>query len=397
MSHTARIIGIPGLLIERVDKHNGIEVWAKPSFRPNCKHCHSGGLKIKATHRRTVKHTRLGNQVMTLHLQVPKYHCRACRRYFRHPFVGIRPRYRASEAYRLEVFEAHDGGITQRKLSKTHHISPATVERWYQYHISQRRSEMSNRPCPRVLGIDEHFFTHKKGYATTFVDLKNHKVFDVKLGRSEPSLRRYLRTLEGKSHVKVVVMDLSETYRSIARRYFPEATIVADRFHVVRLINQHFLKVWQQHDPEGRKNRGLISLMRRHQWRLHEDQHANLMNYLAGYPVLQAMYVVKQKLIRFMLLKTLTARRARAKLRHYLALLEQLRDSPLRTLAKTLISWMEPIIAMWRFRKSNAITEGFHNKMEMMSRRAYGFRNFENYRLRVLAHCGWDGIINRVR
>ena len=70
---------------------------------------------------------------------------------------------------------------------------------------------------------------------------------------------------------------------------------------------------------------------------------------------------------------------------------------PLRALAKTLTSWVEPIIAMWRFSKSNGITEGFHNRMEMMSRRAYGFRNFDNYRLRVLAHCGWDGIINRVR
>jgi acyl-CoA reductase-like NAD-dependent aldehyde dehydrogenase len=47
--------------------------------------------------------------------------------------------------------------------------------------------------------------------------------------------------------------------------------------------------------------------------------------------------------------------------------------------------------------RTNGITEGFHNKMEMMSRRAYGFRNFENYRLRVLTHCGWDGITNRVR
>ncbi len=46
--------------------------------------------------------------------------------------------------------------------------------------------------------------------------------------------------------------------------------------------------------------------------------------------------------------------------------------------------------------RSNGITEGFHTKMEMMSRRAYEFRNFENYRLRVLTHCGWDGIINRV-
>jgi|TARA_B110000003_G_C16646198_1_gene532157 transposase len=56
-------------------------------------------------------------------------------------------------------------------------------------------------------------------------------------------------------------MDPFETYRSIARRYFPNALIVAGRFHVERLINQHFLKIWQQYDPKGRKNRGLISLM----------------------------------------------------------------------------------------------------------------------------------------
>jgi transposase len=152
------------------------------------------------------------------------------------------------------VFEAHDGGVTQRKVSRTHHISPATTERWYQSQCERRTLERSNQPCPKVLGIDEHFFTKKKGFATTFVDLKNHNVFDVTLGRSELSLRSYLRRLPGKDHVQVIVMDLSETYRSIARRHFPQATIVADRFHVVRLVNQHFLKVWQQFDAAGRKN-----------------------------------------------------------------------------------------------------------------------------------------------
>jgi len=48
------------------------------------------------------------------------------------------------------------------------------------------------------------------------------------------------------------------------------------------------------------------------------------------------------------------------------------------------------------FTKSNGITEGFHTKMEMISRRAFGFRNFENYRLRVLALCGWSGVIDRL-
>lgn len=146
-----------------------------------------------------------------------------CNCYFQHRFKGIRPRLRATETYRLEVFEAHDGGFSQRKLTLTHSVVSATVERCYHSFVSQRVSELSARSCPQVLGIDEHFFTRKKGYATTLVDLKNHKVFDVVLGRSEASLRGYLSRLLGREKVKVVVIDLSETYRRIARKYFPSA------------------------------------------------------------------------------------------------------------------------------------------------------------------------------
>jgi transposase len=140
-----------------------------------------------------------------------------------------------------------------------------------------------------VLGIDEHFFSRKKGYATTLVDLKNHKVFDVVLGRSEPSLRQYLSRLPGRELVQIVVMDLSETYRNIVQKYFPNAKIVADRFHVIRLVNQHFLNLWKQQDPVGRMNRGLLSLMRRHQWNLSQEQRDNLAKYLEPFPVLKAL------------------------------------------------------------------------------------------------------------
>lgn len=396
MSHASIILGIKELEVESVDRRRDIKVYAKPKNRPDCIHCGGANLKIKATYRRTLKHTRQGNQLLTLFLKAPKYYCPDCRKYFRHRFQGVRPRFRSTEAFRLEVFEAHMGGVSQRKLSQTHDLSPATVERWYQSFLEQKRAEMSNRPCPRVLGIDEHFFTRKRGYATTMVDLKNHTVFDVIPGRSELSLRRYLKRLHGKEQVQVVVMDMSETYRSIARRYFPNAKIVVDRFHVIRLVNQHFLKAWQQHDAEGRKNRGLLSLMRRHEWRLSDEQHPNLMQYLSDFPVLKAMYHAKQKLNRLLLRKTMTRKTAKRHLPKLLKLLKQLKASPLHGLANTLTSWLEAIVGMWRFSKTNGITEGFHTKMEMMSRRAYGFRNFENYRLRVLTHCGWDGIINRV-
>jgi len=48
---------------------------------------------------------------------------------------------------------------------------------------------------------------------------------------------------------------------------------------------------------------------------------------------------------------------------------------------------MVEIARMWHFTRNNGIAEGFHNKMKIISRHAYGFRNFENYRLRVQVSC----------
>ena len=59
------------------------------------------------------------------------------------------------------------------------------------------------------------------------------------------------------------------------------------------------------------------------------------------------------------------------------------RTSTVLQLGQTLHSWSEEIVAMWRFTRNNGITEGFHNKMELINRQTYGFHNFQNYRLRV--------------
>jgi len=61
--------------------------------------------------------------------------------------------------------------------------------------------------------------------------------------------------------------------------------------------------------------------------------------------------------------------------------------APLVQLGQTLASWSQEIVAMWRFTRNNGITEGFHTKMELLQRQAYGFRNFQNYRLRVKVMC----------
>lgn len=361
-----------------------------------CPRCLTRHFRIKATVTRKLKHALWGGKLVLVHVRVPKYLCKTCRHYFMPPIPGVLPKRRATEQFRQEVFHLHQGGLTQKHLAKTHELGTATVERWYQDFVSYRVKELEGRCCPLVLGIDEHFFTRKQGYATTLVDLRNHKVFDVVLGRDEATLGQYLRKLPGRERVQVVVMDLSETYRRLIRKYFPNAKIVADRFHVIRWINHQFLKTWADFDPVMRKNRGMLSLMRRHPWNLEPEQRERLERYLQEeMPGMKPIYDFKNGLLELLLKKRQKRIEAKALIPQLLWYIEECRKSPLprfQELSRTLKRWLEPIARMWRFTKNNGITEGLHNKMEMLSRRAFGFRNFANYRLRVIALCGWDGV-----
>ncbi len=119
------------------------------------------------------------------------------------------------------IFGQHMDGINRSRLGQREGIGAATVERYFQRGLQRQFSEWHNRRCPLVLGIDEHFFTRRKGFATTLCDLKNHKIYDVVPGRSELALESYLQRLEGKSAVRVVCMDLAGVYRTVVGKYFP--------------------------------------------------------------------------------------------------------------------------------------------------------------------------------
>ena len=86
---------------------------------------------------------------------------------------------------------AHYDGVNRSRLGRREGIGGATVERWFQDFLRRELAERRGAPCPRVLGIDEHFFSRKDGYATTFCDLAKHTIFDVVLGRSEAALEDY--------------------------------------------------------------------------------------------------------------------------------------------------------------------------------------------------------------
>jgi transposase len=366
-----------------------IAVFASGAAR--CPECGCERLRVKDRRIRRPRHDSLGKRWCELEVTTRKFQCRDCGRYFWERLPGIQPHKRATESFRWSVALQHWDGISRSRLGQRQGIGSATVERWFLDYLRKLAAERKVAAWPRALGIDEHFFTRRHGYATTFCDLRGHKVFDVVLGRSEASLEHYLSHLPGKERVQVVCMDLSTSYRALVRKHFPEARIVADRFHVIRLINQHFLTCWREMDPVGARHRGLRSLMRRHRHKLQPEQAEKLSRYLEQRPALEQIYRFKQRLCYLLLKKHKTRRECEKLAPRFLRAIYDLQHCQLPALVQlgdTLAAWSGEIATMWRLTRNNGITEGFHTKMEVLQRQAYGFRNFQNYRLRVKVMCG---------
>lgn len=385
------IIGLPGYQITGLQRDGGVvRIAARYEGPVICPHCEGAQLHSKGRYERVVRHEDLGRRPCVLVLEARKWFCLSCQRQFRQRFPGILPWQRSSVAFQKQIFGLHLDGINRSRLGQREGIAPATVERYFERGLARQFNEWHPARCPPVLGIDEHFFTRKQGFATTFCDLRKHKIYDVVLGRSEASLEPYLQGLQGRDAVRVVCMDLSATYRRLVKKYFPNALIVADRFHVIRLINQHFLACWRDLDRDASKNRGLLSLMRRHQCNLRPEQQPRMEEYLRQHPVLEAIYQHKQQLCEVLNKKNQTRKQCAQLAPGFLQAVHELRQAilpPLVTLGNTLLEWAEEIGRMWRFTRNNGITEGFHNKMETINRQAYGFRNFNNYRMRVKVLC----------
>jgi transposase len=383
----AKIFNIYGADVLDVHGHDPVYIKIELKCAVICPHCASSQLRKKDKRQRKVRHEGIGRRRSILVYTSYKYMCKCCGRYFWNNPPFVQSRHRSTEPFRKQVVAEHVDGVSLHRLATRLGLSASTIDRWNKERMYALGREKLSYPCPRVLGIDEHFFTKRDGFATTLCDLGRHRVYDVILGRSEDSLASALKRLEGREQVRVVVMDMSETYRSIAKKWFPKARLVVDRFHVVKLVNLHFLKYWSSVDGTGRKSRGLVSLMRRHSWNMKPEQRAKLDSYLSGFPTLEGAYWLRHHIMKALLRKNQRPKGAMSLGRHLLNLLKRLDDTPMYALAVTLRSWFEEIVGMWRFSKTNGITEGFHTKMEMISRRAFGYRNFENYRLRVRALC----------
>lgn len=369
-----------------------VVIEVEPVEQPDtCLCCGASRLHSKGRYERQVRHLDLCGRPTHLRIRCRRFACCACRRSFVQPLPGIRPGRHSSEPLREYVYQQHHDGICAATLAHRRELGQATIGRIYAQFTERKAKERLSLDCPTVLGIDEHSLHRRQRFATTFCDLKNRRVFDITPGKSDADLQWFLRGLRGRERVRVVCIDLSSSYRALIQRWFPRAMIVADRFHVVRVVMRHLLGIARLVYPQLAWKLSWLNLLRTRGNRLTPEQRHRLQEVFRQQPALAPIYELKERLCALLCLRQQTAAECRCLIPQLLAFIQTLKTSGFdlaKTLGKTLEDWSEEIARMWRFTRNNGITEGFHRKMKLIQRRAYGFRNFNNYRLRVIAQCG---------
>lgn len=150
------------------------------------------------------------------------------------------------------------------------------------------------------------------------------------------------------------------------------------------------MMTYRELSDQVKSNRGILALLRTRSDRLTPQRLIKRDAFLAENPAIEAIYAFQQKLHELLMHRAMTAKWCRKQIPQLLEMMDALKKSPFKSLGslgRTLYQWKDEIARMRRFRKSNGITEGFHRKMKLIQRRAYGFRNFENYRIRVRVLC----------
>lgn len=244
----------------------------------------------------------------------------------------------------------------------------------------------------RYLAIDE--FAVQKGhkYKTVVMDLETGQVIFVGDGRAEATLAPFARSLKASgAHIEAIAMDMWPAYISWTIKHFPDVSIVFDRFHIVKNLNEAISdvrKALYRQETELNKRKllkGTRWLLLKNQDNLSEekDEPKRLQQALEINQPLAAAYYLKEELKQLWLQPTVEA--AKQFLGKWVARAIATKLPRMRKFANLLLAHRSGIFNWFDHLISTGPLEGLNNKIKVLKRKAYGYRDMEYFDLKIKA------------
>lgn len=239
------------------------------------------------------------------------------------------------------------------------------------------------------LAIDEVYLGRLHKFITLAIDWESGRVLHVAKGRGEKALVPFFRKLRrAKARIKAVATDLSAAYAVAVIKNLPKALLVADRFHVIKLMNERIDQLrralQREADMMGRRViKGTRYLLLRGRENLDPARLPELQEALRLNEPLSIAYYLKEELRQLWSLRCIE--KMTALFDDWCRRAASAGIPLLASMARTLQSFRSAILNGWVYPISNGKIEGINNKIGAMQRLHYGLRDFHFLSLRILS------------
>jgi transposase len=366
-----------------------IESKSKKAICPSCGRMSD---KLHQNHRYLVKDLPMSGQEVYLKINRRQFKCDNCQKAFSEKldFVANKRTYTKRLALNI-LAQLKEGDILN--ISKRNGVTEEEIQRMLE-DIAEAIIHQDVSGLKR-LGLDEIALVKgQKNYCAVLVDLDLGKPIAILEKRTQEELRKTFMGwgVEVLAQIEEVSIDLWEAYRSLVQELMPSAEVVADRFHVMKQVNEELDK---QRRVEKRavdkikndaKKKAKLEILKKSKYsllkneeNLTEEQKNKLAALKETFPKLKEMHELKENL-RIIYEKSENWREGMFAMQDWWEKSAEIFTESRQTIRR----WFGEIISYFDRRTTNGMVEGINNKLKLIKRRGYGFRNFRNFFVRSM-------------
>ena len=354
----------------RENEENGnLEAFIEmPVKEHRCPHCGHTTTYIKDYRLQTVKDLTVAGKPLIVTVRKRRYICKECNSTFteNNPYIK-----RYCHFPQRFYFESIKETLTLQSftsIARKVGVSVSSIIRWFD-NINYPKAEL-----PSCIAIDE-FKGNADGekFQCNLSDPVKHKIIDILPNRdSEDLCKHFLEyTYDERAKVKKVVMDLSTLFRSVAKQLFPEAKIIADKFHVIRVVINSLENVRKRiqkefHEAKRKWFKRSRHLLLKPEYKLTDEDKIELNRMFNSSPELEKAWILKERF--YEIFRKVTRTEAKKELRDWLLLANQLSIPEFKHCITTFTNWRTEIANIIGENVSNGFIEGSNNKIKVLKR-----------------------------
>ena len=383
------------IILDYLDAGTHKEIIAKLDYpAPKCLDCQGQMAKYDFQKESKIPYLECAGYKTLIRLRKRRFRCKVCGKIAVAETSLVKKNHQISTIVNQKITQKLIEKVPMTAIAESLSVSTSTVIR--KLKEFEVKSDLNH--LPEHMSWDEYSF--KKGKMSFIAqDYDTRKIVAILDGRTQATIRnhflRYSRQV--RSRVKVIIMDMFSPYYDMARKLFPSAKIILDRFHIVqhlnRAMNRVRIQIMNQLDRRSHEYKAL-----KRYWKLIQQDSRKLSDkrfyrptfrsHLTNKEILEKILAYSQELRQhYNLYQLLLFHFQEKQTEHFFSLIEETISSvnPIfQTIFKTFLKDKYKIMNALELPYSNAKLEATNNLIKVIKRNAFGFRNFDNFKTRIL-------------